>query len=67
VAFAKLYDRKTPITAADLLNDRMLPFFEQHDIRLCRVLTDRDRAVPANAAAGRPPCPARASKVVPAF
>jgi hypothetical protein len=40
VAFAKLYDRKTPITAADLLNDRMLPFFEQHDIRLCRVLTD---------------------------
>src|SRR5579864_8118041 len=41
VAFAKLYDRKTPITAADLLNDRVLPFFEQHDIRLCRVLTDR--------------------------
>src|SRR5262245_24024450 len=25
VAFAKLYDRKTPITAADLLNDRVLP------------------------------------------
>jgi hypothetical protein len=22
VSFAKLYDRKTPITAADLLNDR---------------------------------------------
>jgi transposase InsO family protein len=41
VAFAKLYDRKTPITAADLLNDRVLPFFEAHDIRLCRVLTDR--------------------------
>src|SRR5207253_4266160 len=31
VAFAKLYDRKTPITAADLLNDRVLPVFEQHD------------------------------------
>jgi hypothetical protein len=31
VSFAKLYDRKTPITAADLLNDRALPFFEQHD------------------------------------
>jgi transposase InsO family protein len=41
VAFAKLYDRKTPITAADLLNDRVLPFYDEHDIRLCRVLTDR--------------------------
>jgi transposase InsO family protein len=41
VGFAKLYDRKMPITAADLLNDRVLPFFEQHEISLCRVLTDR--------------------------
>jgi transposase InsO family protein len=41
VGFAKLYDRKTPLTAADLLNDRVLPFFEQHEIPLCRVLTDR--------------------------
>lgn len=41
VAFAKLYDRKTPITAADLLNDRVLPFFDAHDVKLCRVLTDR--------------------------
>jgi len=41
VAFAKLYDRKTPLTAADLLNDRVLPFFEEHGIPLCRVLTDR--------------------------
>lgn len=41
VAFAKLYDRKTPITSADLLNDRVLPFFEQHDIAMLRVLTDR--------------------------
>src|SRR6201999_1224715 len=41
VAFAKLYDRKTPITAADLLNARVLPFYEEHDIRLSRVLTDR--------------------------
>jgi transposase InsO family protein len=41
VAFAKLYDRKTPITAADLLNDRVLPFYDGHDIRLSRVLTDR--------------------------
>jgi transposase InsO family protein len=41
VACAKLYDRKTPITAADLLNDRVLPLFDEHDIRLSRVLTDR--------------------------
>jgi len=41
LAFVKLYDRKTPITAADLLNDRVLPFYDEHDIRLCRVLTDR--------------------------
>jgi transposase InsO family protein len=41
VACAKLYDRKTPITAADLLNDRVLPFFDEHDVKLLRVLTDR--------------------------
>ena len=41
VALAKLYDRKTPITAADLLNDRVLPMFEEHEIALSRVLTDR--------------------------
>ena len=41
VAFAKLYDRKTPITAADLLNDRVVPFFDEHGVRLSRVLTDR--------------------------
>lgn len=41
VGFAKLYDRKTPVTAADLLNDRVLPFFADHEIPLSRVLTDR--------------------------
>jgi transposase InsO family protein len=41
VSFAKLYDRKAPLTAADLLNDRVLPFYEEHEIQLCRVLTDR--------------------------
>jgi transposase InsO family protein len=41
VGFAKLYDRKTPITAADLLNDRVIPFFDIHDVPLGRVLTDR--------------------------
>ena len=44
VGFANLYDRKTPITAADLLNDRELPFFEQHEIPLNRVLTDHGTA-----------------------
>jgi hypothetical protein len=28
VACAKLYDRKTLIAAADLLNDRVIPFFD---------------------------------------
>ena len=41
VAFAKLYDRKNALVAADLLNDRVLPFFEEHQIPLLRVLTDR--------------------------
>jgi hypothetical protein len=40
-AFAKLYDRKTPITAADLLNDRVVPSFDEKEVRLSRVLTDR--------------------------
>ncbi len=41
VAFAKLYDRKTALTAADLLNDRVVPFFDAQEVKLCRVLTDR--------------------------
>ena len=41
VGFAKLYDRKTPITAADLLNDRVIPFYDEHGIALQRILTDR--------------------------
>ena len=41
VAFAKLYTTKTPITAADLLNDRVLPFFTQHELPVLRILTDR--------------------------
>lgn len=41
VGFAKLYTTKTPITAADLLNDRVLPFYEQHQLPLLRILTDR--------------------------
>ncbi len=41
VAFAKLYQTKTPITAADLLNDQVLPFFERHALPMLRILTDR--------------------------
>jgi transposase InsO family protein len=41
VGFAKLYDRKNAITAADMLNDRVLPFFEEHEVPLLRILTDR--------------------------
>ena len=41
VAFAKVYTAKIPVTAADILNDRVLPFFEGHDIPVLRVLTDR--------------------------
>lgn len=41
VAFAKLYTTKMPITAADLLNDRVLPFFEDHELPVLRILTDR--------------------------
>src|ERR1700758_5811193 len=41
LGFAKLYDSKTPITAADTLNDRVLPFFDEHEIVVSRVLTDR--------------------------
>lgn len=40
-AFAKVYDRKNALIAADMLNDKVLPFYQQHDIPLLRVLTDR--------------------------
>ena len=41
VAFAKLYTTKTPIAAADLLNDRVLPFYAEQKVDLLRILTDR--------------------------
>jgi transposase InsO family protein len=40
-AFCKLYTMRTALTAADLLNDRVLPFFEEEEIPLLRILTDR--------------------------
>ena len=41
VAFAKLYTTKIPITAADILNDKVLPYFEQYELPMLRILTDR--------------------------
>jgi transposase InsO family protein len=41
LAFAKLYTSKHAITSADVLNDRVLPFFDQQQIPLLRILTDR--------------------------
>jgi transposase InsO family protein len=41
VACAKLYQTKTPITAADLLNDRVLPLFIEQELPMLRILTDR--------------------------
>ncbi|WP_460030986.1 IS481 family transposase [Megalodesulfovibrio paquesii] len=40
-AAASLYTTKTPITAADLLNDKVLPFFEEQGMGVLRILTDR--------------------------
>jgi transposase InsO family protein len=41
VAFAKLYTTRTALTSADLLNDRVIPWFDDQDVRLLRILTDR--------------------------
>jgi hypothetical protein len=41
VATVKLYDRKVALVAADMLNDRVLPLYDQYGIPLMRVLTDR--------------------------
>lgn len=40
VGFAKVYTEKTALTAADFLNDKVLPFYDEHCIRVLRVLTD---------------------------
>jgi transposase InsO family protein len=41
VGFAKLYTSKAPINSADLLNDRVIAFFDKYGIPLLRILTDR--------------------------
>jgi transposase InsO family protein len=41
VAQAKLYASKDALMAADMLNDKVLPMYEEQGIRLLRILTDR--------------------------
>lgn len=41
VALAKLYLEKTALTSADMLNDKVIPFFDEQEIGLLRILTDR--------------------------
>ncbi len=41
VAQAKLYTTKTPITAADILNDQVLPFYVLQELPILRILTYR--------------------------
>lgn len=41
VAFVKVYDRKNALIAADMLNDKVLPFYAEQGVDLLRVLTDR--------------------------
>ena len=40
VAFAKLYTGKVPVASADILNDRVIPFFEKEEVPVMRILTD---------------------------
>ena len=41
VATVKLYDRKNALVAAEMLNDKVLPLYQNHDVQLLRILTDR--------------------------
>ena len=41
LGFAKLYLKKTSVEAADFLNDKVLPVFDEHNISVLRMLTDR--------------------------
>src|SRR5215210_5926395 len=47
VAFVKLDDRKTTLTAADLLKDRVVPFYDAQEVKLCRVLPTGARSTAA--------------------
>jgi transposase InsO family protein len=40
LGFAKLYTSKQAITAADILNDRVIPFYQDQDLPIEHILTD---------------------------
>jgi len=42
-AFGKLYTSKLPETAVDILYDRVLPFYQEHALRVAHILTDNGR------------------------
>lgn len=54
VATAKLYADKNAITAADLLRDRVMPFFDSQGIRLNRVRTGRGTEHVLSMGGGKP-------------
>lgn len=41
VADVKLYEDKTALTSADMLNDRIIPWYDEQGVPILRVLTDR--------------------------
>jgi len=43
LGFAKVYLSKVPMTAVDVLNDRVLPFYEEHSAEVEHILTDNGR------------------------
>jgi hypothetical protein len=43
IVVAKLYNRKNPKVAVDLLSSRVVPFYVDNGIPLARILTDRGR------------------------
>jgi len=43
LGFAKLYLSKVPMTAVDVLDDRVLPFYEEHAAEVEHLLTDNGR------------------------
>ncbi len=43
LGFGKLYLSKLPMTGVDVLNDRVLPFYEEHGVEVQHLLTDNGR------------------------
>jgi len=42
-AWGRLYTSKLPVTAVHVLNEDVLPFFEEHDARITTILSDNGR------------------------